>query len=341
LGGTAWLGRAVADAAMRAGHEVTCVARGAAVPAGASLLRADRDRDDALAAAAAAPWDAVVDVAQQPGHVRRAVRDLEPVAERFVFVSSISVYASQAETGADEDAATLDPLDADAMGSLEDYGAAKAACEQAVLGGFGAARAAIVRAGLIGGPGDPSGRTGYWPLRFARPSSPEGAVLVPDAPELPTALIDVRDLANWIARLAQGGAAGVFNAAGDPRPFPEHIAAARVVAGHTGPLALAPEAWLTDQRVAQWSGPRSLPLWLADRALYGLGARSNALARAAGLELRPLADTLADSLAWDLNHPAAAPRGAGLGDADERELLALLGQARMSGTIANARTRNG
>lgn len=322
LGGTAWLGRAVAEAAIRLGHEVTCVARGSAVPAGASLVRADRDDDDALFEVASSRWDAVIDVARQPGHVRRAVRDLEPVADRFVFVSSCNVYSSQAEVGADEDAVLMDPLGADAMGSPDDYGAAKVACEQAVLAGFGSRRSAIARAGLIGGPGDPSGRTGYWALRFAQPSNPEHRVLVPEVPELPTAVIDVRDLADWLLRLAEGEAHGIFNAVGEPVLFPAHIEAARATAGHTGPLVLASEGWLAKQGVAEWSGPRSLPLWLSDRSWYGMNTRSNVRARKAGLMIRSLPETLADSLAWDLEHDGGVTRRAGLTDEDERELLA-------------------
>ena len=322
LGGTAWLGHTVAEAAVRGGHEVTCVARGSGAPAGASLRRADRNDDDALGEVASSRWDAVIDVARQPGQVRRAVRDLEPVADRFVFVSTCSVYASQAEVGADESGALLEPLRADVTDSPEEYGPAKVACEQAVLDGFGPDRSVIVRPGLIGGPGDPSGRTGYWPLRFARPSNPERRVLVPSVPELPTAVIDVRDLAEWIVRLAGGGSAGIFNAVGDPVLFPAHLETARSVAGHTGPLVLAEEGWLTARGVAQWSGARSLPLWLADRSWYGMNTRSNAQARTAGLALRPLAETLADSLAWDLRHLTDLGAGAGLTDTDERELLA-------------------
>lgn len=99
---------------------------------------------------------------------------------------------------------------------------------------------------------------------------------------------------------------------------------ARAVAGHTGPLVLAEQDWLALQGVAEWSGPRSLPLWIADRSWYGMNARSTERALAAGLPLRALSETLADSLAWDLEHFAGVTRGAGLSDADERELLAAL-----------------
>lgn len=332
LGGSGWLGHAIAELAVRGGHQVTCVVRRTAVPAGVRLVRADRDQDDALPGVAASPWDAVIDLARQPGHVRRAVRDLRRVAGRYLFVSTCSVYASQAEIGADEDAALLPPLAAD-VASPEEYGSAKVACEDAVLQAFGDQRSVIVRPGLIGGPGDPSGRSGYWALRFAKPSNPEGRVLVPDTPELPTAIIDARDLASWIVRLAEGTAAGVFDAVGESVLFPDHLAVARSVAGHSGPVVRAPEDWLLERGVAEWSGPRSLPLWLADRDWYGMNSRPSARAKAAGLTLRPPADTLADSLAWDLDHVREPGSGAGLSDSEENALLSELQAANGLGRL--------
>lgn len=349
LGGTAWLGRTVAEVSVRAGHDVTCLARGTGVPSGVTLVQADRELDDALsavtrrsgvgAADGARPeavqdsgtdsrWDAVIDVSMQPGHVRRAVRDLEPVAARYVFVSTCSVYADNDQPGADEDAPLLEPLAADRMQAMEEYGHAKVACEQAVLDGFGPERSVTVRPGLIGGPGDASGRTGYWAHRCARPSNPEGQVLVPDVPELPTAVIDVRDLAQFLVHVAVGDDHGVFNALGEPVPFPEHLEVARRVAGHTGPVERVAQDWLLEQGVAQWAGPRSLPLWIADADWYGMNVRSIDQARAAGLTLRPLVDTLADSLAFDLEHQVELPHGAGLTDQEERELLAAWQESR-------------
>ena len=321
LGGTAWLGHTFAAAAQEAGHHVTCVARGDAVPPGVHLVRADRDQDSALAPLAEERWDAVVDVARQPGHVRRAVRDLREAASRYIFVSTGNVYATQEGLGADEDAALSPPLDGDVMTTMDEYGPAKVACEDAVLEAFGADRSVIARAGLIGGPGDPSGRTSYWVQRFAHPSNDAGTVLVQDAPDLPTAQIDVRDLAEWLLLTAVEQRSGIFNAMGHPVPFPEYIATAQSVTGHTGAVVAAPEKWLLERGVGQWSGERSLPLWLADRTWYGMNARSNARAVAAGLRFRPLRDTLADTLAHDVLPLAEGPLGAGLTDAEETFLL--------------------
>lgn len=332
LGGTAWLGHRIVTTALERGHEVTCLTRGSGIPDGATHVQADRDEPGALDPVARGHWDAVLDVARQPGHVRRAVAALERVADRYLFVSSCSVYASQARIGADESEPTFAPLEADAMASPDDYGPAKVACERAVLETFGSDRSLVARAGLIGGPGDPSGRTTYWPWRFSHPSLPDsradvptdspadGAVLVPDAPTLPTSIIDVRDLAAWLVDSAASQVSGIMNAMGRPALLLEHLAVVAAAAGSRGELVRAAEPWLAEHAVTEWSGPRSLPLWLADPDWYGMNARSIDRALAAGLELRPLEHTVRDILA-DLTQ---APHGAGLTDDEERELLSEL-----------------
>ena len=160
------LGRAVAERAVADGHDVTCLARGVAgsVPDGVRWVRGDRDADDGLDGVLDGPrWDAVLDVSRQPGQVRRAVAALEPVADRFVFVSTGNVYAVHSGLATDESVPLLPPLDGDVMEDMSTYGQAKVACEAAVLDGFGPERTLVARAGLIGGPGDWSGRSGWWP----------------------------------------------------------------------------------------------------------------------------------------------------------------------------------
>jgi nucleoside-diphosphate-sugar epimerase len=323
LGGTAWLGRAIAEDAAARGHEVTCLARGAsgAVPPNVCFVPADRDGSHAYDDARQGQWDAVVDVARQPGQVRRAAGALEPVVGRYVFVSSANVYASQRELDQDESAALLPPLASDVMESPDRYGEAKVACEQAITDQFGPGRTLIARAGLIGGPGDPFGRSGYWPWRFARPSNRAGAILVPDALDVPTALIDVRDIAAWLVSSAENGTVGIFNVGANRLPLREHLAVARAVAGHTGPLVAVSAEWLADHGVRSWMGPASLPLWLDDPDWYGMNARNTDHAGTAGLRTRPLTHTLADTLTWELSRPTPGPHGAGLTDDEERRLL--------------------
>ncbi len=213
------------------------------VPAGARFHRADRDRPGAYDAVADETWDAVIDISRQPGQVRRATTALAERAAAYVFISSGNVYADHAIPGTDETAELLAPLGGDVMETMETYGEAKVACEQHVLRAFGDDLTLIARAGLIGGPGDIFDRTGYWPLRFARPAVSDGSVLVPDVPVL-TQVIDVRDLAAWLVDSAERGVCGIFNAVGVTLPLDRHLAVAREVAGHSGHLVLADQDWL-------------------------------------------------------------------------------------------------
>jgi 2'-hydroxyisoflavone reductase len=326
LGGTAWLGGHIANAALERGHRVTCLARGVsgAVPNGAALVRADRTQADAYDEVASQQWDVVVDVSRQPGQVRGAVQALADRAAFVAFVSSCNVYADHSTPGGDEDSPLLPALEGDVMESMDTYGEAKVACEQHVLRVFGPARALIARAGLIGGPGDIFDRTGYWPLRFARPATEDGTVLAPDAPDLATQVIDVRDLGAWLVEAGSRHVAGSFNATGETVTLPDHLELARAVAGHTGQIIRADQRWLLAQGVEPWMGERSLPLWLVDPDWLGFNARDSTKARRAGLTTRALHQTLTDTLAWELTRESGRIRRAGLTDEAERALLAAL-----------------
>lgn len=324
LGGTVWLGELVARTALAAGHEVTCLARGASSspPEGTEFIRADRDAPDAYDAVAGRDWDAVVDVARQPGQVRRAVSGLADRTRTWIFISTISVYADRSELGADESAALVPALESDVMESLEFYGEAKVACEQHVRRALGDDRSMIIRPGLIGGWGDDYDRLGYWPMRFARARAEGRTVLLPDVPDCPTQVIDVRDLAEWIVRAAAGGTAGVFDAVGEVVRFAEHMDLARSVADFDGPSVSADPAWLVERGVRPWMGPRSLPIWVPLPEFQGLCARPGTAAVAAGLTRRPLIETLRSALEWEQHRTPPAERRAGLTDAEEDELLA-------------------
>jgi 2'-hydroxyisoflavone reductase len=323
LGGTAWLGAALAQTARDRGDAVTCLARGTsgAVPSGVELVRADRTRPEAYDDVRNREWDAVFDVSRHPGQVRTAVHALHGRARHYVFVSSGNVYADHRVPGQDESAPLLDPLEGEVMQSMAVYGQAKVACEQHVQRVFGPEHALVARVGLIGGPGDPFDRSGYWPLRFARPAAADGAVLVPDALGLPTQLIDVRDLAGWLAEAAARQVSGSYNVAGPTLTLADHLQMARQVAGHAGPVVPVDEHWLTDHGVQPWMGERSLPLWLNDPEWLGFNARDTGAARTAGLLTRPLADTLTDTLDWEMTLDLGRIRLAGLTAGDEYELL--------------------
>lgn len=323
LGGTRFLSRAVAQEAVARGHSVTCACRGVSgsVPEGAEHLAWHRDQPPPEALQAGR-WDAVVDVSRLPSQVRRAVAAVPDA--HWVFVSTISVYADDSLVGGPGTLPVHEPEhdDVDLAQHPEAYGPMKVACERAVTAG--ARSATVVRPGLIVGPGDPTGRFGYWPQRLAR----GGEVLAPGDPDDLVQVIDVRDLAAWIVHCAERRLSGTFDAVGEPQPIRDLLAQCALGVALTAGEGAAPEATLTwvpadvlaERGVEPWAGERSLPLWLPRPEYDGMMSHDPAPALAAGLRLRPLAETARDTLVWLRTDPAAPVTG--LSADQEAEVLA-------------------
>lgn len=303
IGGTKFLGRAVAEDALARGHELTLFNRGETNPGlfpEAERLRGDRKTD--LSALASRTWDAVVDPS---GYVPSVVRDSAALLRdsgRYVFVSSVSVYADFS-TGPTEDSVTaeLGSMPADELADDgSNYGPLKALAEAEVESVFGE-RSLIVRPGLIVGPHDPTGRFTYWAQRLAR----GGEILAPGPPERLTQFIDVRDLAAWIVDATERGLAGTFNTTNEGVPWGELLAGADVT-------------WVSDEYLQEHGvGPwLELPLWLPDAEWVGMQSTDVSRALAAGLRFRPLSETLRGAA------DAPAVEGVGLTAGREAELLA-------------------
>jgi 2'-hydroxyisoflavone reductase len=294
LGGTRFLSKAVAEEAVRRGHDVTCACRGqsGSLPEGVAHLAWDRDRP-APAELGESAYDAVVDVARHPSRVRSAVAALP--GAHLVFVSTISVYADNAVPGGRPGVTPeLEPIteDVDLSEDMEAYGPMKVACEQTVLSG--AASAMVIRPGLIVGPGDPTGRFTYWPLRVRD----GGEVLAPGAPDDTVQVIDVRDLAGWIVDSAESRRTGVVDGIGPVHRFEDFLDQVAAGVGASPTWTWVDQGFLTEQGVEPWAGPGSVPMWLPRPEYDGMLAHDADLPREAGLTTRPVADTARDTATW-------------------------------------------
>lgn len=322
LGGTGFTGPHQVAYALARGHQVTVFNRGRTnpgiLPDEVEQLIGDRNGD--LDALRGREWDVVIDVpATLPRWVRGTTEILRDAAERYVFVSSISVYADHSTPGADETAAVQVLANLESEDVRADYGALKAASEQVVRDAFGNDRALIVRPGLIVGPGDPTDRYTYWPVRVNR----GGEVLAPGTPADPVQIIDARDLAEWIIRMAEQRAAGDFNATGPASPMSigDMLHGARDATGSDATFTWVDAGFLAAQEVAPWS---QMPVWLPPTGDYaGFASRDISKALAHGLSFRPYADTVRATLAWFSTLPAERQAALRAGITAEREAAVL------------------
>jgi 2'-hydroxyisoflavone reductase len=333
LGGTIFLGRALVDAALARDHEVTTFNRGRHNPDLAlPIAKLSGDRNGDVSALEGRHWDAVIDTCGYvPSGIERVMNalDRERVAH-YTFVSSISVYADFPLGGFDESqsvaAMTPEQLsDAEHMATGgrataqtygEMYGALKALCERAAEQAM-PGRVLSVRPGLIVGAHDYTDRFTYWVRRVAK----GGDLLAPGQPERRVRVIDVRDVAEWMIRMAESRGTGVLNASGaeDGLTMGEMLGTCSQVSGVDTRAIWANEKFLRDQGVAPWS---ELPLWIP--AEYnGIFEARNDRGIAAGLTFRPLSDTVAHTLEWDKTRPLDGPLAAGLSAERERHLLTL------------------
>jgi 2'-hydroxyisoflavone reductase len=294
LGGYRFLGRAIIAAAQANGHAVTAFNRGNLTPLpGVETICGDRDDPTP---SAGRRWDAVIDTSGYiPRHVQAAAELLRDAIERYVFVSTLSVYEDPMPPGCDESAPrkTL-PAGADANGSDitgDTYGARKALCEDALDAEL-PGRNVAVRAGFIVGPHDNTDRFSSWVERAARPVP----FLVPGDADAPLQLIDVRDIAAWIVGAAEARLHGAYNVTAPAQPSTALAVALACIAG----TASSAQPIVVPSDVAEAAGLRPwehIPFWMQPEIFTLMQMRIDR-ALATGLRARPLVDTVRDTHAW-------------------------------------------
>lgn len=331
LGGTGFTGPHQVRYALARGHKLTLFNRGRRPkewPAEVEELTGDRNTGD-LAALADRTWDVAIDnPTTLPFWVRDAGRVLQGKVGQYVFISTLSAYASNAEVGMDESVPTAvyegEDVMAETLDTLREsqfalYGPLKAASEREAEKHFPGITT-IIRPGLIVGPGDETDRYTYWPVRLDR----GGEVVAPGDGSDPVQVIDARDLAEWTIRMVEDRTFGTFNAVGPGYrvTMADLLCGIRAATTAGAELTWVPTPFLEEQGAQPWS---DLPVWVpSDPENAGFGTRSNARAIAAGLTFRPLAQTALETLAWWKTLPAErqATLRAGLTPEREKAILA-------------------
>jgi 2'-hydroxyisoflavone reductase len=327
LGGTRFLGRHFVDGALARGHTLTLFNRGRtnaqAFPDVETII-GDREAD--LSALEGRTWDAVFDTsAYAASTAHKSARALRGRVGLYAFVSTISAYADSKVANFDETypLATMSEADAAAINTNEDvgkaqqfYGAQKVLCEREVVDVFGE-RALLIRTGLLVGPHDSTDRFTYWVRRVAE----GGEMLIPNTPDQVWQLIDARDLCTWTLSMIERELGGVFNVTGEQIAMGNILDACKRESVSSAMFVPVSENFLVDEQVAGWE---HLPLWLPSNQpdYAGFWACNIDKAKRAGLTLRPISDTIRDTLAWDATRDHTSDLKMGLKREREQELIA-------------------
>jgi 2'-hydroxyisoflavone reductase len=323
LGGTGFTGPYQVRYALSRGHKITTFNRGKTHPGElpAEVERLIGDRNSKLDALKNRQWDVVIDnPTTLPAWVRDAAQILKGNVDRYVFISTISVYIDPPAAGLDENSPLLkyegaDPyketLEAMRAGGYKTYGPLKVLSEKEAekwLPG----KTLIIRPGLIVGPNDETDRFTYWPVRIDR----GGEVLAPGNPNDPVQFIDARDLAEWTIRMAEDRETGIYNATGPAKPMGVGgmLDGIKDAEKSSATFTFVPYDFLKQQKVEAWS---EMPVWAGDE--LGLARTKIDRALNKGLTFRPLADTARDTLAWFKSLPQDRQSKMRAGVTPERE----------------------
>lgn len=323
LGGTGFTGPYQVRYALSRGHKITTFNRGKTHPGElpAEVEQLIGDRNGKLDALKNRQWDVVIDnPTTMPAWVRDAAQVLKGNVERYVFISTISVYTDPPPAGVDENSPLLkyegaDPyketLEAMRAGGYKTYGPLKVLSEKEAEKWF-PGKTLIIRPGLIVGPHDETDRFTYWPVRIDR----GGEVLAPGDPKDPVQFIDARDLAEWMIRMAENRETGIYNATGPAKPLGVGgmLDGIKDAEKSNATFTFVPYDFLKQQKVEAWS---DMPVWAGDE--IGLSRTKIDKALAKGLTFHPFADTARDTLAWFKSLPQERQSKMRAGVTPERE----------------------
>jgi 2'-hydroxyisoflavone reductase len=331
LGGTGFTGPFQVRYALSRGHKVTVFNRGKTHP-GELPKEAEQligDRNGQLDALKGRQWDVVVDIPTTlPVWVRDAARILKGNVDRYVFISTISVYSDNSKPGMDESGPLARYEGADAMRETQEtlrastgglYAPLKVLSEREAEKWF-PGKTLIIRSGLIVGPGDESDRFTYWPVRIDR----GGEILAPGDPTDSVQFIDARDLAEWTIRMVEQSTTGIFNATGPKSKLGmgEMLDGIKKVTTAESRFTWVDTDFLLSQNVRPWS---DMPVWVAPRGdEQGFSQISIKRALKQGLTFRPIPDTARATLEWFRKQPPErqAKLRAGITRERETEVLA-------------------
>lgn len=332
LGGTRFLGIHLTEAALARGHHVTFFNRGRTrADLFPQIKRLVGDRDGVskggLKALEGQQFDAVIDTSGYvPRHVRLSAMLLAKQAPHYLFISTVSVYRDFKNPN--DERSVLGSLDDPTVETVDGntYGPLKALCEREVLQAYADQRCTVLRPGLIVGPHDNTDRFTYWPARCSQ----GGRFIAPGTPQDPIQIIDARDLAQFSLDCLERRITGVFNVISPPSRFSigdlvDRAARAAVDIAQPSPLpspVWLPTRFLDEHKVMPWS---DMPVWVPDTEdMIGFARTSAEKAVQAGLRIRPLEATLADTLRWHLGRPQKDRETlrAGLSRQRESEVLA-------------------
>ncbi len=306
IGGTRFVGRHMTEAALKRGHDITLFHRGKTNPdVFPQVEHVYGDRDGQLEALKNRTWDVVIDTSGYvPRVVRQSVELLKEAVNRYIFISTISVYRDLETKAHEDENGALQTLSDETTEVItgETYGALKALCEKVVLDTL---PTLIIRPGLVVGPEDYTLRFTYWPMRVFY----GGQMLIP--PEFKMQFIDARDLAEWTIQMAEQQQTGIFNATGQPVPLSDVLETSRILTGKEVQFVPVSEAFLQENEV-------SLPLWFPS-SVVGVHTINVNRALNAGLQFHPLTDTIRDTLAD--GQQQENPLRAGLSLEQEAKLL--------------------